>query len=165
MDVQIRIIAAQALTTMAIRSGEPFKLQIYEFLHTLAQSDLQSQFSDIHLKNGEDQGDSGTGLGVLLSPMIKVLDEMYRAQDDLIKKIRNHDNAKKEWTDDELKKLYETHERLLDLVSLFCYVPRTKIGESFPALGRSAIYLKDMIFLRFWLFVYFSLHRMNVISE
>lgn len=40
--------------------------------------------------------------------------------------MRNHDNAKKEWSDDELKKLYETHERLLDLVSLFCYVPRTK---------------------------------------
>ncbi|KAL2648706.1 hypothetical protein AAZV13_05G188300 [Glycine max] len=123
---EIRIIAAQALTTMAIRSGEPFRLQIYEFLHTLGQGGLQSQFSDMHLSNGEDQGASGTGLGVLLSPMIKVLDEMYRAQDDLIKEIRNHDNAKKEWTDDELKKLYETHERLLDLVSLFCYVPRTK---------------------------------------
>lgn len=40
--------------------------------------------------------------------------------------MRNHDNAKKEWTDEELKKLYETHERLLDLVSLFCYVPRSK---------------------------------------
>ncbi|KAL4371393.1 hypothetical protein AHAS_Ahas06G0161300 [Arachis hypogaea] len=88
----IRILAAQALTTMAIRSGEPFS-------------------------NGADKGDSGTSLGVLLSPMIKVLDEMYRVQDDLIKKICNHDNAKKEWTDDELKKLYETHERLLDLVS------------------------------------------------
>ncbi|XP_027340182.1 uncharacterized protein LOC113853777 isoform X2 [Abrus precatorius] len=123
---EIRIIAAQALTTMAIRSGEPFRLQIYEFLHTLSQGGLQSQYSDMHLSNGEDQGASGTGLGVLLSPMIKVLDEMYRAQDDLIKEIRNHDNAKKEWTDDELKKLYETHERLLDLVSLFCYVPRTK---------------------------------------
>ncbi|KAK7318053.1 hypothetical protein RJT34_02750 [Clitoria ternatea] len=123
---EIRIIAAQALTTMAIRSGEPFRLQIYEFLHTLAQGGVQSQFSDMHLSNGEDQGASGTGLGVLLSPMIKVLDEMYSAQDDLIREIRNHDNAKKEWTDDELKKLYETHERLLDLVSLFCYVPRTK---------------------------------------
>ncbi|CAJ2676383.1 unnamed protein product [Trifolium pratense] len=116
----------EALTTMAIRSGEPFRLQIYEFLHTLAQGGLQSQLSDVHLSNGEDQGASGTGLGVLLSPMIKVLDEMYSAQDDLIKEVRNHDNAKKEWTDDELKKLYETHERLLDLVSLFCYVPRTK---------------------------------------
>lgn len=40
--------------------------------------------------------------------------------------IRNHDNTNKEWTDEELKKLYETHERLLDLVSLFCYVPRAK---------------------------------------
>ena len=44
----------------------------------------------------------------------------------VIRDIRYHDNAKKEWTDDELKKLYETHERLLDLVSLFCYVPRAK---------------------------------------
>ncbi|KAG6676302.1 hypothetical protein I3842_15G145100 [Carya illinoinensis] len=123
---EIRIIAAQALTTMAIRSGEPFRLQIYEFLHTLAQGGLQSQFSEMHLSNGEDQGASGTGLGVLISPMIKVLDEMYRAQDDLIKEIRNHDNTKKEWTDEELKKLYETHEKLLDLVSMFCYVPRTK---------------------------------------
>lgn len=44
----------------------------------------------------------------------------------IIREIRNHDNANKEWKDEELKKLYETHERLLDLVSLFCYVPRVK---------------------------------------
>ncbi|KAK6152133.1 hypothetical protein DH2020_014768 [Rehmannia glutinosa] len=123
---EIRIIAAQALTTMAIRSGEPYRLQIYEFLHTLAQGGVQSQFSDMHTSNGEDQGASGTGLGSLISPMLKVLDEMYSAQDELIKEMRNHDNAKKEWTDEELKKLYETHERLLNLVSLFCYVPRAK---------------------------------------
>ncbi|KAL8225600.1 hypothetical protein R6Q57_018157 [Mikania cordata] len=123
---EVRIIAAQALTTMAIRSGEPYRIQIYEFLHALAQGGVQSQFSDMHISNGEDQGASGTGLGSLLSPMLKVLDDMYNAQDDLIKDMRNHDNAQKEWTDDELKKLYETHERLLDLVSLFCYVPRSK---------------------------------------
>ncbi|KAK3003231.1 hypothetical protein RJ639_020086 [Escallonia herrerae] len=123
---EVRIIAAQALTTMAIRSGEPYRLQIYEFLHALEQGGVQSQFSDMHISNGEDQGASGTGLGALISPMIKVLDEMYSAQDELIKETRNHDNAKKEWTDEELKKLYETHERLLDLVSLFCYVPRAK---------------------------------------
>ncbi|XP_057486008.1 uncharacterized protein LOC130772290 [Actinidia eriantha] len=123
---EVRIIAAQALTTMAIRSGEPYRLQIYEFLHALALGGVQSQFSDMHISNGEDQGASGTGLGSLISPMLKVLDEMYSAQDELIKEMRNHDNAKKEWTDEELKKLYETHERLLDLVSLFCYVPRAK---------------------------------------
>jgi hypothetical protein len=39
---------------------------------------------------------------------------------------RQHDNAKEEWSDDDLKRLYETHERLLDLVSLFCFVPRSK---------------------------------------
>ncbi|KAK9167401.1 hypothetical protein Scep_002592 [Stephania cephalantha] len=123
---EVRIIAAQALTTMAIRSGEPFRLQIYEFLHALELGGVQSQLSDVHLSNGEDQGASGTGLGSLISPMIKVLDEMYKAQDDLIREMRNHDNAKKEWTDEELKTLYETHEKLLDLVSLFCYVPRAK---------------------------------------
>lgn len=123
---EVRIIAAQALTTMAIRSGEPYRIQIYEFLHALAQGGVQSQFSDMHISNGEDQGASGTGLGSLLSPMLKVLDDMYSAQDDLIKEVRNHDNAQKEWTDEELKKLYEAHERLLDLVSLFCYVPRSK---------------------------------------
>lgn len=83
--LQVRIIAAQALTTMAIRSGEPYRLQIYEFLHTLAQGGVQSQFSDMHISNGEDQGASGTGLGALISPMIKVLDEMYSGQDELIK--------------------------------------------------------------------------------
>ncbi|XWS71083.1 hypothetical protein CRYUN_Cryun03dG0107200 [Craigia yunnanensis] len=123
---EVRIVAAQALTTVAIRSGEPFRLQIYEFLHALAQGGVQSQLSEMHLSNGEDQGGSGTGLGVLITPMIKVLDEMYSAQEDLIKEIRNHDNANKEWKDEELKKLNETHERLLDLVSLFCYVPRVK---------------------------------------
>ncbi|KAJ6732052.1 SH3 DOMAIN-CONTAINING PROTEIN [Salix purpurea] len=123
---EVRIVAAQALTTMAIRSGEPFRLQIYEFLNALAQGGVQSQLSEMHLSNGEDQGASGTGLGVLISPMVKVLDEMYRAQDELIRDIRNHDNTNKEWTDEELKKLYETHERLLDIVSLFCYVPRAK---------------------------------------
>ncbi|GJU93816.1 SH3 domain-containing protein [Tanacetum coccineum] len=123
---EVRIVAAQALTTMAIRSGEPYRIQIYEFLHALAQGGVQSQFSDMHISNGEDQGASGTGLGSLLSPMLKVLDDMYSAQDDLIKEVRNHDNAQKEWTDEELKKLYEAHERLLDLVSLFCYVPRSK---------------------------------------
>ncbi|KAI4311805.1 hypothetical protein MLD38_036671 [Melastoma candidum] len=69
---------------MAIRSGEPFRLQIYEFLHALAQGGMQSQFSEMHLSNGEDQGASGPGLGVLISPMLKVLDEMYMAQDELI---------------------------------------------------------------------------------
>ncbi|XXG66397.1 hypothetical protein AAC387_Pa05g3885 [Persea americana] len=123
---EVRIVAVQALTTIAIRSGEPFRLQIYDFLHALAQGGVQAQFSDMHLSNGEDQGASGTGLGSLISPMIKVLDEMYKAQDDMIKDMRDHDNNKQEWTDEELKKLYETHERLLDLVSLFCYVPRAK---------------------------------------
>lgn len=137
---EVRIIAAQALTTVAIRSGEPFRLQIYEFLHALAQGGVQSQLSEMHLSNGEDQGASGTGLGVLITPMIKVLDEMYSAQDDLIKEIRNHDNANKEWKDEELKKLYETHERLLDLVSLFCYVPRAK----YLPLGPISVKLIDI---------------------
>ncbi|KAJ6826740.1 uncharacterized protein M6B38_370515 [Iris pallida] len=123
---EVRIVAAQALTTMAIRSGEPYRLQIYEFLHALVLGGVQSQFSEMKFSSGEGQGASGTGLGSLISSTLKVLDEMYRAQDELIRDMRTHDNNKQEWTDEELKKLYETHEKLLDLVSLFCYVPRAK---------------------------------------
>jgi hypothetical protein len=48
---------------------------------------VQSNFSELQLSNGENQGASGTGLGSLISPMLKVLDEMYRAQDDLARYI------------------------------------------------------------------------------
>lgn len=80
---QVRIVAVQALTTLAIRSGEPYRLQIYEFLHALALGGVQSQFSELQLSNGEIQGASGTGLSTLISPMLHVLDEMYQGQDDL----------------------------------------------------------------------------------
>ena len=83
--IQVRIIAAQALTTMAIRSGEPFRLQIYEFLHALAQGGVHFQSFEMQFSNGEDQGASGTGLGSLINPMLKVLDEIYEAQDNLIR--------------------------------------------------------------------------------
>ena len=87
LNLQIRIAAVQALTTIAIRSGEPYRLQIYEFLHALALGGVQSNFSELQLSNGENQGASGTGLGSLISPMLKVLDEMYRAQDDLARYV------------------------------------------------------------------------------
>ncbi|ONM58455.1 Aspartic proteinase oryzasin-1 [Zea mays] len=99
---------------------------IYEFLHALALGGVQSNFSELQLSNGENQGASGTGLGSLTSPMLRVLDEMYRGQDDPVRDIRQRDNNKQEWSDEELKKLYETHERLLDFVSLLCFVPRAK---------------------------------------
>ncbi|XP_059072637.1 uncharacterized protein LOC131065259 [Cryptomeria japonica] len=133
---EVRIIAAQALITIAIRSGEPFRLQIYEFLHVLAQGGMQTKFTNTQLSNGEDQGASGTGLSSIIAPMLRVLDEMYKSQDELIKEMRNHDNNKQEWTDDELRKLYETHERLLDLVSLFCYLPRSKYLPLGPISGK-----------------------------
>ncbi|KAG0603461.1 hypothetical protein M758_10G096300 [Ceratodon purpureus] len=123
---EVRIIAAQALVTVAIRSGEPYRIQIYEFLHTLAQGRTREKVIGAEATNGEDQGASGTGLSSIIAPMLRVLDEMYKGQDQFVKDMRQHDNAKQEWTDDDLKRLYDTHERLLDLVSLYCFVPRSK---------------------------------------
>lgn len=82
---QVRIVAAQALITIAIRSGEPYRLQIYDFLHALGRGGTGEKISDLAANNGEDQGASGTGLSSIISPMLKVLDEMYKAQDQLIK--------------------------------------------------------------------------------
>ncbi|GAB4833065.1 hypothetical protein Ancab_007124 [Ancistrocladus abbreviatus] len=81
---EVRMVAAQALTTLAIRSDEPYRLQIYEFLNELAHGGVQSHFADLHVRNGEDQGASGTGLGSLLGPLIQVLDDMYKEQDELL---------------------------------------------------------------------------------
>jgi hypothetical protein len=72
---------------------------------------------------------------------------------------RNHENSKQEWSDQELKKLYETHERLLDLVSLFCFVPRAKYLPLGPTrydhlfslvLFQSVILIILVLFLFFW---------------
>lgn len=82
--IQVRIVAAQALMTIAIRSGEPYRLQVYELLQTLAQGGLSKNIDGL-ASNGEDQGASGTGLSSILSPMIRLLDEMYKAQDELIR--------------------------------------------------------------------------------
>jgi hypothetical protein len=49
----------------------------------LALGGVQSIFSELHLSNGENRGASGTGLGYVINPMLKVLDEMYKTQDDL----------------------------------------------------------------------------------
>ncbi|CAD6253969.1 unnamed protein product [Miscanthus lutarioriparius] len=43
-------------------------------------------FSELQLSNGENRGASGTGIGYVINPMLKVLDEMYRAQDDLARR-------------------------------------------------------------------------------
>lgn len=123
---EVRIIAAQALVTVAIRSGEPYRIQIYEFMHTLAQGRTREKVVGAEATNGEDQGASGTGLSSIIAPMLRVLDEIYKGQDQFVKDTREHDNAKREWSDDDLKKLYDTHEKLLDLVSLYCFVPRSK---------------------------------------
>ena len=77
-------MAAQALMTIAIRSGEPYRLQVYELLQALAQGGLSKNINGF-ASNGEDQGASGTGLSSILSPMIRLLDEMYKAQDELIR--------------------------------------------------------------------------------
>ncbi|KAL4571181.1 hypothetical protein LXL04_017933 [Taraxacum kok-saghyz] len=162
---EVRIVAIQALATVAIRSGEPYRLQIYEFLYGLAQGGVQSKFSDMHISNGEDQGASGTGLGSLLSPILRVLDEMYSAQYELIKDMRNHDNAKKEWTDEELKKLYETHERLLNLVSLFCYVPRSKYLPLGPISAKLIDNYREQHDVSAFSYMYDPLHTATGISE
>lgn len=78
-------MAAQALMTLAIRSGEPYRVQIYDFMHALAKGGAQERVSDLAASNGEDQGASGTGLSSVISPMLKVLDELYKSQDQLIK--------------------------------------------------------------------------------
>eukprot|EP00271_Cylindrocystis_brebissonii_P002242 TRINITY_DN12688_c0_g1_i1.p1 TRINITY_DN12688_c0_g1~~TRINITY_DN12688_c0_g1_i1.p1 ORF type:complete len:1176 (+),score=259.12 TRINITY_DN12688_c0_g1_i1:411-3938(+) len=127
-----RVVAAHALVTVAIRSGEPYRLQIYDFFHQLIygggvpKDQVRGLMGGWAISNGEDKGASGTGLQSIISPMLRVLDEMYQAQEHMMKEIRMHDFGREEWTDEELASIYESHERLMDLASLFCFIPRAK---------------------------------------
>jgi hypothetical protein len=47
---ETRIDVVQALTNIAIRSGEPYRLQIYEFLHALALGGRAIKFCRIAAK-------------------------------------------------------------------------------------------------------------------
>lgn len=59
-------------------------MQVYELLQALAQGGSSKNILDM-ASNGEDQGASGTGLSSILTPMIRLLDEMYKAQDELVR--------------------------------------------------------------------------------
>eukprot|EP00850_Spirogloea_muscicola_P010313 SM000060S19645 [mRNA] locus=s60:313681:321369:+ [translate_table: standard] len=127
---EVRVLAVQALMTVAVRSGEPYRLQIYEFLHVLLHGentkDRVQRLERGSTGGGEDEGASGTALQAVIGPMIRALDDMYQAQDTMLKEVRRHEFAKEDWKDEELKAIYDSHERLMDLVSLFCFVPRSK---------------------------------------
>ena len=68
---------------IAIGYGESYRVQTYEFLLALAQGGFSFQkLSSVTMKI---KVLVETGLGSLISPMLKVLDDMYKAQNDLIK--------------------------------------------------------------------------------
>lgn len=83
-------MAAQALMTIALRSGEPFRLQIYEFFHSLiyggeVRGKGRGAGSTLRGNGGEAKGATGTGLRTIISPMLRVLDEMYQAQEAMMR--------------------------------------------------------------------------------
>lgn len=86
--MQVRVVAAQAIITVALRSGEPYRLQCYEFLTSLLRGEklkhkLQEQQGVA--SSGEDDGGSGSGLANVVAPMLRMLDEIYTAQDQFVR--------------------------------------------------------------------------------
>ncbi|GJP52643.1 hypothetical protein CLOM_g11744 [Closterium sp. NIES-68] len=88
------------------------------------------------VSNGEDRGASGTGLGGIIAPMLRVLDEMYRCQDTMMRDIRLHEFSGEEWQEEQLERIFDMHERLMDLALLFCFVPRHKYLPLGPMSAR-----------------------------
>ncbi|CAI5984216.1 unnamed protein product [Closterium sp. NIES-64] len=134
-----RVVAVYALMTVALRSGEPYRLQIYEFFHALfygGGSSRKVRGMALGVSNGEDRGASGTGLGGIIAPMLRVLDEMYRCQDVMMRDIRLHEFSGEEWQEEQLERIYDMHERLMDLALLFCFVPRHKYLPLGPMSAR-----------------------------
>ncbi|GJP37964.1 hypothetical protein CLOM_g22409 [Closterium sp. NIES-68] len=134
-----RVVAVYALMTVALRSGEPYRLQIYEFFHALfygGAPPARCGGMALGVSNGEDRGASGTGLGGIIAPMLRVLDEMYRCQDTMMRDIRLHEFSGEEWQEEQLERIFDMHERLMDLALLFCFVPRHKYLPLGPMSAR-----------------------------
>ncbi|GJP33383.1 hypothetical protein CLOM_g17928 [Closterium sp. NIES-68] len=78
---------------------------------TVPPADLRVRGMALGVSNGEDRGASGTGLGGIIAPMLRVLDEMYRCQDTMMRDIRLHEFSGEEWQEEQLERIFDMHER------------------------------------------------------
>lgn len=101
----IRVEAARALGKLAVRSGEPFRMQCYTIL-AAAQASMLS-------------------LSGVTAPIIDVLDDTYSSQERLMELLALYGADGRSWPSEALQEVVETHEECLEQAGTVCFVPAT----------------------------------------
>ncbi len=119
---QLRAASARALSKIAVRSGEPFRLQCYGILTACAVS------------GGADQ--DALGLQGIISPTLNLLDKIYSTQVTLHSLYKKHGENAEDWPEDVLSSLARRAAALrVQAERTICSVPK----ERYALLGPKAV--------------------------
>ena len=102
----VRLAAVRGLATVAVRSGEPFRLQCYAALRAVVGA--------------------GLALEPEAAPVVETLDHMYRAQGRLAQMSAQFGAAPSGWSTGALAKVAGRHAVLLEACSRVCFLPRDR---------------------------------------
>ncbi|KAL4422766.1 hypothetical protein ABPG75_008963 [Micractinium tetrahymenae] len=118
---QLRLAAAQALAKIAVRSGEPYRLQCYSILAAAGSSGAG--------------GSDALGLGSVIRPALALLDRLYAAQVVLDQLWAEHGEDPEAWPKEVVASLARRNAELARQAERYvCSVPR----ERYSLLGHRA---------------------------
>lgn len=119
---QLRLAAAQALAKIAVRSGEPYRLQCYSILAAAAN------------QGGSGAGDA-LGLGSVTRPTLALLDRLYAAQVVLEQLWEEHGEDPETWPKNVVASVGRRNAELARQAERYvCSIPR----ERYSLLGHRA---------------------------
>jgi hypothetical protein len=119
---QLRAASARALSKIAVRSGEPFRLQCYGILTACT------------ISSGSNQ--DALGLQGIITPTLSLLDKIYSTQVTLHSLYKKHGNNAEDWPEDILSSLARRAAALqVQAERTICSVPK----ERYALLGPKAV--------------------------
>ncbi|KAG2422978.1 hypothetical protein HXX76_015649 [Chlamydomonas incerta] len=128
----VRVASAQALAKVAVRSGEPYRIQAYSLLAAAAGCGGGPAAAAGGGGPGDRGGPDPLGLAPVVGPALEVLDAMYAGELVLERHVGQYGPRARGWPAPALEALRRRHEWLLGAIAAaVCAVPR----ELFLPLG------------------------------
>lgn len=136
----VRVASGQSLAKIAVRSGEPFRVQCYGLMMAAMKGEEQDRGSSGPVNQTGPGGDP-LGLSGVLRPAVEVLDEMY-AGELVLDRLCEQYGEGEDWPPAAIESLEKRQQQLLQAITAkICFVPR----ELYSPLGAKAkmVLIKD----------------------